>query len=364
MGASGFAHETVGDVTAEVAGDDAPAAVAGSPRDVLRDVPTRFRGHWIADAARALEEIGLPSSPEPPPAMVAGGFPVVEVREVVPNFHLVKIKAPAVAKYAKPGQFAIVMVSETSERSPYTLIDWDAEEGTISFIVEEVGRSSREFVMSRPGDVVAHVSGPLGTPFPVEKVGTVALGGGCYGVAAIYPVARAMKEAGNRVVCAIEASTRHLLYMEDELRGVCDELLIATKDGSRGRKGGVQEVFVELLGGQSRPDLLVAIGCTFMMRMVAEATESRGAPLQVALKSIMVDGTGMCGACRVSVGGEMKFACVDGPFFDGHGVDWDELMSRLGAFHQQEIDALKQSGSRGSEGPASDHDCKIGLDVR
>jgi NAD(P)H-flavin reductase/ferredoxin len=364
MGASGFAHESVGDVTAEVSGDDAPAAVAGSPRDNLRDVPTRFRGHWVADAARALEDIGLPSSPEPPPAMVTGGFPVVEAREVVPNFHLVRIRAPAVAKYAKPGQFAIVMVSETSERSPYTLIDWDAEEGTISLVVEEVGRSSRELVMARAGDVVAHVSGPLGTPFPVEKVGTVALGGGCYGVAAIYPVARAMKEAGNRVVCAIEASTRHLLYMEDELRGVCDELLIATKDGSRGRKGGVQELFVELLGEQSPPDLLVAIGCTFMMRMVAEATESRGAPLQVALKSIMVDGTGMCGACRVTIGGETKFACVDGPFFDGHAVDWDELMSRLGAFHQQEVDALRQSATRSSGGQASDHECKIGLDRR
>jgi NAD(P)H-flavin reductase/ferredoxin len=348
MGAADSAYAGVDDAAARATDLAPPAAPTGAPRDKLADVPGSYRGHYIANLARGLEAAGFPTTPAPaeakPPA--GEGFRIVDKQEVVPNFHRITIEAPAVAKYAKPGQFAIVMVDESSERIPYTLIDWDANAGTVTFIIEEVGRSSREIVMRRTGDRVAHVSGPLGTPFAIENVGTVALGGGCYGLGAIYPVARALKEAGNTVICCLEASTRHLLYMEDELSSVADEILVATKDGSVGVKGGVQELFVDLLKRDDEQDVTVAVGRTFMMRMASEATKPFGAPLQVALKTIMVDGTGMCGACRVSVAGETKFACIDGPFFDGHAVDWDELMARLAAFAQQEVDALPQVNER------------------
>jgi NAD(P)H-flavin reductase len=177
---------------------------------------------------------------------------------------------------------------------------------------------------------------------PISKVGSVILGGGCYGVAAIYPLARAFKQAGNRVIGVLEASSHFLFFMEDQLKSVCDELHYATRDGSRGIKGGVQDIFVEHLKGGRPPNLMVAIGCTFMMRLTEEATRPFDVPLHVALNPIMVDGTGMCGACRLSVNGTTKFACVDGPFFDAHKVDWEELSLRRLAYSVAEIEALPQ----------------------
>ena len=197
----------------------------------------------------------------------------------------------------------------------------------------------------RRGDFVAHVSGPLGVPLPIQKVGTVILGGGCYGIAAIYPLARAFKQAGNTVIGVLEASSHFLFYMEDKLKSVCDELHYATRDGSRGIKGGAQDIFVERLKSGSPSNLMVAVGCTFMMRLTEEATRPFNVPLQVALNPIMVDGTGMCGACRLSAGGETKFACVDGPFFDAHAVDWEELSSRRLAYSVAEIEALPQGAA-------------------
>jgi NAD(P)H-flavin reductase len=198
------------------------------------------------------------------------------------------------------------------------------------------------------------VSGPLGVPLPIRNYGTVALGGGCFGVGAIYPIAKALKAAGNRVIAAIEACSGHMLFMEDELRRVCDELILATKDGSRGRKGGVQDIFPELPARGERIDQFVAVGCTFMMRMAVEKARPTGVPLQVALNPIMVDGTGMCGACRVTAGKQTKFACVDGPFFDGYSVDWDELFARRNGFVKSEVEALPQNGG------GHHHDCHGG----
>jgi NAD(P)H-flavin reductase/Fe-S-cluster-containing dehydrogenase component len=344
MGATkGFEEESARTITPDVERDKAPAPLKSVPRDRLKDLPERFRGHYIADIVCALEAVGLPSTPpEPLPEGAGEGFLVLEKEEVIPNFHLVRVEAPQVARFARPGQFVIVMAGETSERVPFTLIDWDAEEGSITLVVEEVGRSSREVALLKKGDRIAHVTGPLGTPFEIENKGTVALGGGCYGIGAIYPIARAMKEAGNKVISVIEASSAHLLYMEEKLRSVSDEVLIATKDGGRGTKGGVQEVFANLVESGVKVDMFVAVGCAFMMRMVSEATRDYGIPLHVALNPIMVDGTGMCGACRVSVGGRTKFACVDGPVFNGHEVDWDELFSRRGAYAIIEVEALPQ----------------------
>ena len=364
LGGVGFDYVAVYDIGANIT-NGSPAPARGHPRDRLADLPTRFRGHLLADVVLALQEMGLPSSPPPPlpsPTFTSarkhvhsdhachsatsqpGGFLIVEREQIAPNFHRVVIEAPAIAKFAKPGQFVIMMVHETSERAPYTLIDWDAAKGTITLLVEEVGRASQEIAFLRPGSRIAHASGPLGVPFPIGTGQTVVLGGGCYGVGGIYPIARALKNAGNTVMVAIEACSASSLFMERHLRAVSHQLHIATKDGSRGRKGGVQELFVQLQQGGLHIDQFVAMGCTFMMRMVAEKTAPLGIPLQVALNPIMLDGTGMCGACRVAVGKETKFACVDGPFFDGHAVDWDQLFARRNAFAKSEIEAIPQTG--------------------
>jgi NADH dehydrogenase/NADH:ubiquinone oxidoreductase subunit G/NAD(P)H-flavin reductase len=343
MGLHGFEAATAGEMTSEIASDAAPPALSANPRFSVRNLPARFRGHYLADTVPALEAFGLPASPHRnPEETAAGGFALIERREIVPNMHLLKIMAPDVAQYAKPGQFVILMAKETSERAPFTLVDWDAGQGSITVIIEEVGRSSRELVSLRQGAGIAHVTGPLGLPFPMEKKGTVVLGGGCYGIGAIYPIARALKDAGNEVICAIEGCGDHALYMEKEIRSVCHELLVATKDGSRGIHGGVQEIFTGLLESGRKVDYFMAIGCTFMMRMASEATRPFGIPTYVALNPIMVDGTGMCGACRVSIDGQTKFACADGPIFNGHSVDWDELFFRRSAYAREEIEALPQ----------------------
>ena len=344
MGLDGFDFASVENITPHIGDDPAPAPFDGNPRQNVSELPPRFRGKFVADIVGSLKALGLPSTPETAQEEVTeGGFTLLDRRQLSPNLVLLEIEAPEIAKYAKPGQFVIVMTKETSERTPFTLVDWNPEKGSITLVVEEVGRSSREVVALRKGDRIAHVSGPLGMPYPIENVGTVVLGGGCYGIGAIYPVARALKAAGNRVICAVEASARPLLYMEEEMKTVCDELFVVTKDGSSGVKGGIRDVFKGLVAAGTKVDRFIAIGCTFMMRIVSEATKPLGIPTFVALNPIMVDGTGMCGACRVSVGGATRFACVDGPIFNGHEVDWDELFSRRSAYAREEIEALPQA---------------------
>ena len=337
-----FAFGSIAAVTNLIEGDTTPELFPGNPRHKVRDLPIRFRGHLLADVIPALAAFDLPTSEQPAAVEEVGeGFELIERKEIAPNMHRLKIRAPQVAKFAQPGQFVILMATETSERSPFTLVDWNATEGTITLVIEEVGRSSRQLVSVRPGRCIAHVSGPLGLPLPIAKQGTILLGGGCYGIGAIFPLARALRAAGNRVICAIEASSSYLLYMEEELRAVSDELIIATKDGSRGLRGGVQEVVAQV-AARERIEQFIAIGCTFMMRMATEVSRQLAIPTLVALNPIMVDGTGMCGACRVSIGDHTRFACIDGPIFDGHAVDWDELASRRSAYARQEVQALSQ----------------------
>ena len=344
MGAPDFAAGGIASLTAQITGDAAPELFAGNPRNHVRELPIRYRGHLLADIVPSLAAFGLPCSPQEPVELASGeGFVILEKKEIAPNMHFFRVKAPQVAKFARPGQFVILMAKEISERSPFTLVDWDAGEGSISMVIEEVGRSSRELASLQTGDRIAHVSGPLGLPLTIENKGTVLLGGGCYGIGAIYPLARALREAGNRVICTIEASSAYLLYMEDALRQVCDELIIATKDGSRGVRGGVQEVLAQVAASGTAIDQFIAIGCTFMMRMVTQVAKSLNIPTLVALNPIMVDGTGMCGACRVSIGDKTSFACIDGPIFDAHLVDWDELASRRSAYARQEVQALSQA---------------------
>jgi len=254
---------------------------------------------------------------------------IVERVDLVPNVCLMKVRAPAVARKMKPGQFLIVRAWEDGERVPLSVSDWDAEEGTVSFAFLQVGTSTYRLGERQAGERLPTIVGPLGRPLDLEFEGTALLAGGCYGIGAIYPVARELKRRGHRVLIAIEARSAFLLWWMDRLEQVSDRLLIGTRDGSRGARGSCPSIIRDLLAAGEEPIARVhAVGCTMMMHETAEATRPAGIRTTVSLNPIMIDGTGMCGACRVAVGGETKFACVDGPDFDGHAVDWSLLFAR------------------------------------
>jgi len=262
------------------------------------------------------------------------------------------VEAPAVAAACQPGQFIILMIHEEGERIPLTIADFDRDAGTITIVVQAIGTSTRHLQTLGKGDSLSNFIGPLGMPSEIEKVGTVVLAGGGVGVAPIYPIARALKEAGNRVISIIAARNQSLLVWEDKMREISDELIVTTDDGSRGRHCLVTEPLKELCeaGGI---DLIYAIGPAIMMKFCAKTTEPYGVRTLVSLNSIMVDGTGMCGGCRVSVGGETKFVCVDGPEFDGHHVDFDLLMSRQRQYLKQEKASLDAYLSHAAESDAT-----------
>ncbi len=261
---------------------------------------------------------------------------VIERKMIVPNIHLLTVDAPAVAKKIQPGHFVIVKVDEPGERIPLTVADWDREKGTVSCVFMQVGRSTHKMAELKDGDEVPTFVGPLGKVIEIEKFGNVVCVGGCYGIGSIYPVARAMKEAGNRVVSLIEARSRFLLYWEDMFREVSDDLIISTNDRSLGQKGHNSDRLREMLKSGEKIDRIIAIGCTFMMFDVSETTRESGVKTIVSLNPVMIDGTGMCGACRVEVAGQTKFACVDGPDFDGHEVNWDLILTRRKAYVREE----------------------------
>jgi ferredoxin--NADP+ reductase len=257
---------------------------------------------------------------------------ILEKKEIAPNIHRLLLEAPRIAKKARPGQFIMIMPDEVGERIPFTLSDWDAEAGTITVFFLEAGVSTMKLAKMQTGDRVHVLVGPLGRPTEMEKFGTVLVGGGCYGLGAMYPLARGFKEHGNKVIGAIEARTEYVIYNEEKLREVCDELIITTSDGSRGIKGHVRDVVDLLVKRGEKVDHAHFVGCTFMMMQSSRTTEPHEIPTIVSLNALMVDGTGMCGCCRLKVGGDTKFACVDGPDFDGHQVDWDLVASRAGAY--------------------------------
>jgi ferredoxin--NADP+ reductase len=246
-----------------------------------------------------------------------------------------RIEAPRIAARAKPGQFVILKADETGERIPLTISEIDPKAGTITVIYMVVGKSTQLFKTLQEGDGFQDVIGPLGKPTHIEKLGTVVCVGGGTGIAVLYPITRGFKEAGNRVISIIGARSKDLLILEDKMKAVSDELHICTDDGSYGRKGFVTEVLKEVLQ-KDRVDLAVAIGPVPMMKFVSAMTKEFNVKTLVSLNPIMIDGTGMCGGCRVTVDGKTKFACVDGPEFDGHQVDFDGLASRLQAYADEE----------------------------
>lgn len=257
---------------------------------------------------------------------------------------LMVIEAPGVARKAKPGQFVIVRIDEPGERIPLTIADYDRDAGTITLIFQEVGKSTMQMGALKPGDGLITVVGPLGHPTEIEKLGTVVCVGGGVGIAPVFPIARALKEAGNSVISIIGARNKSLLFWEDRMRTVSDELIVCTDDGSYGRKALVTEPLKELLEARRKNGIarIWAIGPAIMMKFVATTTKPYNVPTIVSLNTIMIDGTGMCGGCRVVLDDGARFVCVDGPEFDAHKVNWGILLSRLRFYGDQERLAVER----------------------
>ena len=278
---------------------------------------------------------------------------IVSKSQLSENVFTIEVEAPLVARARKAGQFVIVGLSDDyGERIPLTIAGVDTDNGTIRLIWQRVGKTTAEMADLKAGDSIDYIAGPLGNPTHIEKFGTVVCVGGGIGNAPLLPIATAMKEAGNKMISILGARTKELIVLEDEFAAISDELIVVTDDGSHGRKALVTEPLAEVCGRDPKPDLAVAIGPAIMMKFCCRTTKQFDVPTQVSLNTIMVDGTGMCGGCRVEVGGQTKFVCVDGPEFDGHQVNFDLMMKRLGAYKAQEQKARQQY---------AEHRCKIGL---
>lgn len=267
---------------------------------------------------------------------------IINKEDLAKDITKIIVEAPIIAQKARAGQFAVIIVDEKGERVPLTLADWNRDKGTISLVFQKVGFSTKKLGTLRIGDSIAHLLGPLGHPTEIKNFGTVICIGGGVGIAEVYPVSRAFKEAGNRVLGIIGCRTKDLLILEKEMQTVCDELFVTTDDGSYGKKGFVTDVLKDLFAVIEKsthtkyPDLVYAIGPVPMMKTVAELTKEYKIKTIVSLNPIMVDATGMCGSCRCTIEGKTVFGCVDGPDFDGHLVNFDELAKRLNLFKQQE----------------------------
>lgn len=252
-----------------------------------------------------------------------------------------EVEAPMIARSRRPGHFVILRLDERGERFPLTIAGADSEKGTITLIVQAVGVSSSKMAQLEVGDEILDLLGPLGEATHIDKVGTVLAAGGGVGLAPLLPIVQAYKEAGNRVITVLAARSQDLVILEEEMKMYSDEVIVMTDDGSSGKKGLVTQGMQEVLERES-VDVAVTIGPAVMMKYAALLTKEYAVPTVASLNTIMVDGTGMCGACRVTVGGESKFVCVDGPEFDAHQVDFDELIMRLQAYKKEEVDASKR----------------------
>jgi len=277
-------------------------------------------------------------------------FKILAKEKLSPEVFRMVLLAPNIARERKAGQFIILQQGgDYSERIPLTIADADSDAGSITIIFQAVGETTHQLATLEPGESIANVLGPLGQPTHIEKYGKVVCVGGGVGVAPMHPIAQAMKKAGNEVKIIMGARNKSLIIMEKEMAAIADELIICTDDGSYGRKSLVTEPLKELCETW-KPDLVVAIGPPIMMKFCTATTRPFNVPTMVSLNTIMIDGTGMCGGCRVSINGKVKFVCVDGPEFDAFAVDWDNLMMRLGTYKPQEQDAH--------------HKCHVGLQIK
>jgi ferredoxin--NADP+ reductase len=280
-------------------------------------------------------------------------YEIVRKDVLAPTVHRFVIKAPFIAPKRKPGNFVMLRIDEHGERIPLTLVDSDSKNGTITLIVQGIGKSTRQLLAMNAGDSLRDLVGPLGNPTPIIKDHTIVCIGGGVGTAELYPITKALYEAGNTVYSIIGGRTKELVILEEEMKSVSKEAFVTTDDGSYGRKGIVTEQLKDLLDANIGVNAVYAIGPLPMMRAVANTTRPYNVHTMVSLNAIMVDGTGMCGGCRVTVDGKMKFACVDGPEFDAHQVDFDELISRNRSYTKSEKESLERF-----EHPA-DHECRM-----
>ena len=268
-------------------------------------------------------------------------MPKILTRErLVPNLHLLEVHAPEVAGKCRPGQFVIVMPDEKGERVPLSIADWNIERGSVTAVFLVVGTTTRKLAALAAGDEIPVFVGPLGRPSEIASFGTVVLVAGCFGIGALWPVARALKAANNRVIALIDAKAEYLVYWKDRFRSVCDRVLFSSRDHALGSRDFVPAPLERILEAEAPVARVIAVGCTYLMYASAQATRPLGVKTTVSLNPIMVDGTGMCGACRCTAEGKTKFACVDGPDFDGHQVDWDELFMRRKSYFDDEIKSL------------------------
>ena len=265
---------------------------------------------------------------------------ILDRRRLVPNLHLIEVHAPEVARKCRPGQFVIIMPDEKGERIPLSVADWDAARGSVTAVFLVVGTSTRKLAALKAGDEVPVFVGPLGRASEIAPFGTVVLAAGCFGIGALWPVARALKSAGNRVIALIDAKADYLVYWKDRYLSVCDKVLFSARDYALDSKDFIPKPLEELLKAEAPVARVIAVGCTYLMYASSRATKPLGIKTIVSLNPIMVDGTGMCGACRCTAAGNTKFACVDGPDFDGHTVDWEELFARRKSYVEDEVRSI------------------------
>jgi ferredoxin--NADP+ reductase len=271
-------------------------------------------------------------------------YAVVERQMIVPNLHEFTVEAPEVAESVQAGNFVIVRPDEVGERMPLSVADWDPEAGTVTSIFMQVGGSTAKLARLKPGDTIPTYVGPLGKETKIENFGTVLCVGGCYGIGSLYPIARALKAAGNTVHTLLEARSSFLLYWQDRFEQVSDSVIELTRDGTAGYKGHISRLGEILALERIEPDLIIVNGCTFLMMKASKVTEPMAVKTIVNMNPIMIDGTGMCGVCRLTVDGKVKFACVDGPDFDGHEIDWEEFLKRRQTYNPEEVHPLRKSG--------------------
>ncbi|MBI4698121.1 MAG: sulfide/dihydroorotate dehydrogenase-like FAD/NAD-binding protein [Nitrospirae bacterium] len=266
-------------------------------------------------------------------------FKILEKHTIAPKVDMMVIDAPHIAGHAKAGNFVVLRINEKGERIPLTIADSDKRKGTITLLFQKVGKTTEALGMLKPGNKIRDIAGPLGHATPIEKFGHCVLVGGGIGSATLYPILKALKDAGNKITVILGARTKDLLVWEDKFREYADEMLITTDDGSSGRKGFVTEALKETIEKKTVA-VVIAVGPLRMMKAVSELTKPYGVKTIVSLNPVMVEGTGMCGACRVNIGGKTRFACTDGPEFDGHEVDFKELENRLKFYKEEEAQAL------------------------